>query len=247
MALRRALARGLEQWGRPAGHQAAGLWTETAGRALEPAKVRQWAAERAAVPHPTARCAVLLELHPTHLSLFLQVHLGHSSQAIAAAAAWQPGGGLRWLLRSPSLPAAAAAAAGGASGAARAAGRRAYSSSSSGGGGGSTRETLQGAAQRFKAAAASSADAVKAVGGAVSKAPGAVYKVLPTSAKQLVNAAQVRRELLVCQTGMVGGQSVSLALCSSCMCCGHCSLLHTAAPNPPPPTPPTPLRRPLAL
>ncbi|EFN54793.1 hypothetical protein CHLNCDRAFT_134758 [Chlorella variabilis] len=49
---------------------------------------------------------------------------------------------------------------------------------------------MQEAAQRIKKVATASGDALKAAGGVVSRAPGALYQVLPTSAKQLVNAAQ---------------------------------------------------------
>lgn len=66
---------------------------------------------------------------------------------------------------------------------AAAAGSRTYASSAL--------EKLQEAAQKVRATAASSASAVKAAGSSVSRAPDAIYKALPASAQQLVNAAQV--------------------------------------------------------
>ncbi|KAI3438198.1 hypothetical protein D9Q98_000635 [Chlorella vulgaris] len=105
------------------------------------------------------------------------------STAAAAASAWQRATGRH-------LPGAAATLARGSSrccsmGAAEGAavvGLRSYSSS--------TRETLQQAAHRIKSAAASSADALKAAGRVAGRAPGALYQVLPASAKQLVKATQ---------------------------------------------------------
>lgn len=99
-------------------------------------------------------------------------------------AAWQQrAGGL-------CLPASAAAVAGHASSAgsgscrelAAAAGLRPFSSSA--------RESLQGAAQRIKLAASSSAEAVRAAGSAVARVPGAVYGALPASAQRLISASQ---------------------------------------------------------
>lgn len=100
------------------------------------------------------------------------------SQGVAAGP--QAAGGLL-ALRAP-LPPAVAAAAGGT-------GARALS--------GTARETLSEAAHKVKSAASASADAVAAAGRAVSQAPGALYRVLPAPAKQLVDAAQVGRQTLL--------------------------------------------------
>ena len=62
---------------------------------------------------------------------------------------------------------------------------------------GTARETLSEAAHKVKSAASASADAVAAAGRAVSQAPGALYRVLPAPAKQLVDAAQVGRQTLL--------------------------------------------------
>ena len=56
---------------------------------------------------------------------------------------------------------------------------------------GSALEKLQEAAHKVRSAAATSAGALRAAGDSVSRAPGAIYRHLPTSAQQLVNAAQV--------------------------------------------------------
>lgn len=196
MALRRALARGLGQWGRSAAREAhAGPWKESVATGLAPAQVRRedgggsggcrWDVTLSTSNTPAA----LIELH---VVVRLQEHTlcTHSTAAGGAAAAWQHAGGLR-------LPAAAAATSHAGKGtssvaAAAAAGLRPYSSNA--------RESMQEAAQRIKKVATASGDALKAAGGVVSRAPGALYQVLPTSAKQLVNAAQVSGVQELCLT-----------------------------------------------
>lgn len=89
------------------------------------------------------------------------------------------------LLRGPAA-AAAAAPAGGVGLAAALALARPFS--------GSAKETLSEAAQRLRSIAERSAGAVKAAGAAAARAPDALYRALPTSAQQLVNAAQVRQQ-----------------------------------------------------
>lgn len=56
---------------------------------------------------------------------------------------------------------------------------------------GSALEKFQEAAHKVRSAASTSASALKAAGDSVSRAPDAIYRHLPTSAQQLVNAAQV--------------------------------------------------------
>ncbi|KAL4452340.1 hypothetical protein ABPG75_008002 [Micractinium tetrahymenae] len=105
----------------------------------------------------------------------------------AAAQLWAQGGqgaaGAGGLLRGPAAAAAAAPLGGGAGTAAAALGlARPFS--------GSAKETLSEAAHRLRSIAERSASAVKAAGSAAARAPDALYRALPTSAQQLVNAAQ---------------------------------------------------------
>lgn len=172
MALRSAV-RSLGQWSRAAGQQ---QWADSIAGALAPAKVTV-----------AGTAALHLALGSSHSCLPLPQAQAQAlctqSTAAAAASAWQRATGRH-------LPGAAATLARGSSrccsmGAAEGAavvGLRSYSSS--------TREKLQQAAHRIKSAAASSADALKAAGRVAGRAPGALYQVLPASAKQLVKATQ---------------------------------------------------------
>lgn len=88
------------------------------------------------------------------------------------------------LLRGPAAAAAAAPSGGGVGLAAALGVARPYS--------GSAKETLSEVAHRVRSIAERSAGAVKAAGSAAARAPGALYRALPKSAQQLVNAAQAR-------------------------------------------------------
>lgn len=105
-----------------------------------------------------------------------------------AAQLWAQGvhgaAGVGGLPRGPAA-AAAAASLGGSSGQAALSLARPFS--------GSAKETLSEAAHRLRSIAERSAGAIKAAGSAAARAPDALYRALPTSAQQLVNAAQVMR------------------------------------------------------